>query len=776
MGERYGILRSLLRHKAPWKLLLFVALVGGLIYIQTAPSRSSDSAPADLVRIARASTLLAHGGPDSYGYTLIDSVEPGGPYYLWEDIRGTGTPLSLGNNGISGPLPIGFPFNYYGADYSQVYVDANGWLTLASGQSSNWVAEQLPNPTTPQGTVAGWWYDLNPAASASSSIHYGTVGTAPNRRFIVQFTLVFPYSQWWSRLRPSTFEFKLFEGTNVIEIHYAVTGRADGPQRHSAGIENEAGSTGLNYFYGTGGLPNPRAVRYDPPADVMITKNVTPSLAGPGATLTYTLEFSNVGPGVASGLTIDDMVPISVTNTSVVSSSDALITQRAGTRYVWDVGDLAYKEGGTITITGVLSDPLASGIFSNTARGFLPAVEVGTLNNRDTAGLMVDNYPIASAGTDQDVSRNVLVTLDGSGSGDPDGDMPLSYGWAQRGGTPVILSSAIISQPTFTAPGDLDVLTFTLAVTDSWGLADPTPDEVVVTVGNQPPIADAGTDQSVNRNALVMLDGSGSGDPDNDLPLTYLWMQTGGTPVSLSSATIVYPAFIAPAGPGVLTFTLAVSDSLGLADPTPDEVVVTVNNQPPLADAGSDQSVDTDAPVTLDGSGSSDPDNDLPLTYGWLQTGGTPVLLSSNTLSQPTFTTPGDPDVLTFTLAVTDSLGLADPTPAEVVVTVNNQLPLADAGGDQRAGVSAPVRLDGSGSSDPDNDLPLTYGWLQTGGTSVILSSATISQPMFTAPGDLAVLTFTLVVTDSLGLASTPDEVVIDVKYRIYLPLVLRNN
>ena len=91
---------------------------------------------------------------------------------------------------------------------------------------------------------------------------------------------------------------------------------------------------------------------------------------------------------------------------------------------------------------------------------------------------------------------------------------------------------------------------------------------------------------------------------------------------------------------------------------------------PPVADAGPDQEVKALALVTLDGRGSSDPDNDLPLTYGWTQTGGPAVTLSDPSVISLTFTAPGVTTVLTFTLTVTDSLGLADPTPDEVVVTV----------------------------------------------------------------------------------------------------------
>jgi len=57
------------------------------------------------------------------------------------------------------------------------------------------------------------------------------------------------------------------------------------------------------------------------------------------------------------------------------------------------------------------------------------------------------------------------------------------------------------------------------------------------------------------------------------------------------------------------------------------------------------------------------------------------------------------------------------------------------------------------------------------------LTSA-LSVTTFTAPATPAVLTFTLMVTDSAGLVSAPDLVVVTVRpsrYELYLPLVLRN-
>ena len=104
----------------------------------------------------------------------------------------------------------------------------------------------------------------------------------------------------------------------------------------------------------------------------------------------------------------------------------------------------------------------------------------GTLSG----GQIVTNLaPLANAGSDQNVFVNALVSLNGSASTDPDGHLPLAYGWAQSGGPTVVLNGVTISQPTFTAPGTSAVLTFTLIVTDALGAVS-VPDEVVVLVND----------------------------------------------------------------------------------------------------------------------------------------------------------------------------------------------------------------------------------------------------------------------------------------------------
>ena len=98
---------------------------------------------------------------------------------------------------------------------------------------------------------------------------------------------------------------------------------------------------------------------------------------------------------------------------------------------------------------------------------------------------------------------------------------------------------------------------------------------IFVSQANKPPQANAGVDQTVNERRTVVLDGSGSSDPDND-PLTYRWTQIAGLSVSLRNTSDVDPTFTAPSveADRRLTFSLVVND--GSADSVPDTVAITV--------------------------------------------------------------------------------------------------------------------------------------------------------------------------------------------------------
>src|SRR5919109_1759322 len=194
---------------------------------------------------------------------------------------------------------------------------------------------------------------------------------------------------------------------------------------------------------------------------------------------------------------------------------------------------------------------------------------------------------------------------------------------------------------------------------------------------NQPPTADAGSDFSVNEGTTgVQLQGSGS-DPDGTIS-SYKWEQvvSGSEPtVTLTDENTATAKFDAPSVSAntELTFKLTVTDNDGAT--ATDSVKVTINNenQPPTANAGSDQSVNEGDPVALDGSASTDTDGTI-ASYSWTQTAGTAVTLSDASSATPSFTAPdvdSAGDTLTFELTVTDNDGAT--ATDSVKVTINNE-------------------------------------------------------------------------------------------------------
>ncbi len=158
---------------------------------------------------------------------------------------------------------------------------------------------------------------------------------------------------------------------------------------------------------------------------------------------------------------------------------------------------------------------------------------------------------------------------------------------------------------------------------------------------NLAPVANAGPAQSVVAGAVVTLDGSASSDVNGD-SLTNSWALTSkpsGSSATLSSATAVKPTFTADL-PGAYVFTLVVNDGKLSSAAATVTITAAAANAAPVANAGSAQRVVAGALVTLDGSASSDANNDT-LTFSWSITSkpdGSSASLSSTTAVKPTFT------------------------------------------------------------------------------------------------------------------------------------------
>lgn len=349
-----------------------------------------------------------------------------------------------------------------------------------------------------------------------------------------------------------------------------------------------------------------------------------------------------------------------------------------------------------------------------------------------------NSVPTANAGPDQSSEVGLLITLDGTGSSDPDGDT-ITYAWefeSKPSDSQVSLSDGSAKNPTFTADviGDYVV---NLVVSDGTASSDPDTVTVQISAANQPPVADAGPDQSVTTGDSVTLDGSQSLDPDEDL-ITYAWefsQLPDGSAATISDATIVNPTFTADTD-GVYSVTLTVSDPDGLESSDSVDITAETANSVPIANAGPDQNVVTNSLVLLDGSASSDADNDG-LTYSWEITSkpeGSTAALDDNSSPNPSFTADFDGEYL-IDLIVNDGIASSESDTVVITAATINSAPVANAGPDQTVETGATVTLDGSASSDSDGDA-LTYAWSFTsvpdGSTSSLADAASVTSTFVT--------------------------------------------
>ena len=526
-----------------------------------------------------------------------------------------------------------------------------------------------------------------------------------------------------------------------------------------------------------------------------------------GATTVTLSDATAPQPRFTIPTVIPTTAPASYTFSLVVSDGQASSTNEATVRifirplFRTSIANQTYSEGNAITaltLPTALSGPgsvpstntytltsLPAGLAFDSASRILSGTptSAGTFNltytatneDGDTDSLsfsievITPNVPpTADAGADQTVAEGASVTLNGSGD-DPDGDNDaLTYAWTQVGTPTVTLSGEDTAAPTFTAPADLLTTTsleFSLTVNDGEDDSQGNTVTITITGVNDPPIANAGADQTVAEGATVTLDGSGSSDSEGE-NLTYAWTQVGTPMVSLNDADTATPTFTAPAdllNDATLEFSLVVND--GESDSAAATVTITITgvNDPPIADAGPDQNnIAEGASVTLDGSGSSDSDSDnSALTYAWTQVGTATVTLNGADTATPTFTAPADlltDATLEFSLVVNDGANDSVADSVIIAITGENVAPTANAGPNQRWGKGTEVTLDGTGSTDPDGDN-LSYLWSQgTSATTVTLSSTTAAQPTFTIPNVIpegpALYTFILVVNDG-ALSST---------------------
>lgn len=415
------------------------------------------------------------------------------------------TQVFLSDDVFSGVVNIGFPFTYYGNVYNQCVISSNNFITfnLANANTfSQWtITNPIPDPFTPSilNAVLGPWQDINPGVGGT--ITYKTVGTAPNRVFVVEYCNV-PMFSCTGLLFSS--QIMLFEGTNQIETHIInkplCTTWNNGRAIH--GLQDATGSPN-SVVVGTRNSPNQwttanEGYRFIPSGS---SYTVNPITFGPAIMTDTTInpllvlwyELGNPVP-IDTGLTITVNPPVTTTyiveitgnGCAGISGRDTVVVNILAP-FPIITGNPSYCAGDSVLLS--TTQPFSNYLWSTgettptiyATQGSYTVMVMDTAGcNNTSAPFTITESPLPSAGAslNSPICSGNLLIIDASSSSPGgivsydynfDGDTIYEYSFNQPLDTFINLSpgSYTIEFMVTTSDGCLDTGTLSLEVYDN---------------------------------------------------------------------------------------------------------------------------------------------------------------------------------------------------------------------------------------------------------------------------------------------------------------------
>jgi hypothetical protein len=231
-------------------------------------------------------TGKGQGGPDSYGYSWIDSEEDGGPNWEWTDISETGEQVEgLGDDQVAGPFEMGFGFPFYGETKNHFWISSNGVISF-NNQFVPFANGGIPTNNVYVDFIAWFWDDLmiDSAISKVYCQHYG-------EKTIVQFTRMVHYPGTESSITGQV----IMINNGKVFFRYRQVSETFEATSATIGLQSSEPSVGLQVIYNAEYVHSELALRFD--LNRNFITSVTPSSLTllPGGQETIWITYSSEG-------------------------------------------------------------------------------------------------------------------------------------------------------------------------------------------------------------------------------------------------------------------------------------------------------------------------------------------------------------------------------------------------------------------------------------------------------------------------------------------------
>ncbi|RLD41989.1 MAG: hypothetical protein DRI89_08445, partial [Bacteroidetes bacterium] len=227
--------------------------------------------------------VLGAGGPDGFGYEWIDSDEAGGPIYNWIEINAMGTDHGLSGDDAFVTISLPFSFPFYENAYSSLKASSNGYLTFGA-DGTDYSNDAIPSTIDPNDLIAAFWDDLNFTGAAKLYSYFD----AANNYFVIEYENV-------PKLGSSdvnTYQYILFANGKIMFQYKSMNGALNSS---TVGVENAAGTVGLQVAYNTDYIADNLAVLVFSPSHFII--DVQPALGHvtEGDSIQVMMTYSSAG-------------------------------------------------------------------------------------------------------------------------------------------------------------------------------------------------------------------------------------------------------------------------------------------------------------------------------------------------------------------------------------------------------------------------------------------------------------------------------------------------